>query len=243
MSKELDAFKKIAEIHGNTGSLEGTYEYFLTIKRGLERLEAIDNANPSEALECLDRIDNTLCLNNIKGKLEFGIDTEEHTDCNSAISMTEDLETIKQALMERIVWKHIHNTKVKIPLCDVFNNPVPLSKEERYKYIEHIYYHWEEMKEALEEQNKQLVEENIELKKKSNKHYLKWEDLEFTRDEKVMIVKMGDTVYKILYRCCDGIEEVQLLSEDEKLLVINLIGKYKDNIQVFNDLHLERVEE
>lgn len=81
------------------------------------------------------------------------------------------------------------------------------------------------------------------LKAQEPKHYLKWEDLEFTRDEKVMLVKMGDTVYKVLYRCCDGIEEVQLLSEDEKLLILNLIGKYKDNIQVFNDLHLERVEE
>ena len=75
------------------------------------------------------------------------------------------------------------------------------------------------------------------------KHYLKWEDLEFIRDEKVMTVKMGDTVYKVLYRCCDGIKEVQLLSEDEKFLYFNYIGNFKDNIQFFNDLHLERVEE
>ena len=54
----------------------------------------------SKELECLERIDSTLCLNNIKGKLEFGIDTEEHTDCDSVIGMTEDLETIKQALIE-----------------------------------------------------------------------------------------------------------------------------------------------
>lgn len=56
MSKELDAFKKIAEIHGNTGSLEGTYEYFLTIKRGLMKLEAIENAEPNEALELLKEL-------------------------------------------------------------------------------------------------------------------------------------------------------------------------------------------
>ena len=55
----------------------------------------------NEALECLERIDNTLCLNNIKGKLEFGIDTEEHTDCDSVIGMTEDIETIKQALTQK----------------------------------------------------------------------------------------------------------------------------------------------
>lgn len=63
------------------------------------RLESIDNTEPSVALECLEKIDNTLCLNNIKGKLEFGIDTEEHTDCDSVIGMTEDLETIKQVLL------------------------------------------------------------------------------------------------------------------------------------------------
>lgn len=74
------------------------------------------------------------------------------------------------------------------------------------------------------------------------KKYLKWEDLEFMRDEKVMTVKMGDTVYKILYRYCYANEEVQLLSEDKKLLCLRLIGKYKANVQLFNDLRLERVE-
>lgn len=74
------------------------------------------------------------------------------------------------------------------------------------------------------------------------KKYLKWEDLEFMRDEQVMTVKMGNTVYKMLYRNCYAVEEVQLLSEDEKPLCLRLIGKYKDNIQLFNDLRLERVE-
>ena len=44
------------EIYGNTNSLEGTYKYFLTIKRALVRLDAIDNSNPSEALEDLDKM-------------------------------------------------------------------------------------------------------------------------------------------------------------------------------------------
>ena len=54
----------------------------------------------TKALECLERIDNTLCLNNIKGTIVFGIDDEEHCDCDSVISMTEDLEFIKQALIQ-----------------------------------------------------------------------------------------------------------------------------------------------
>ena len=75
-------------------------DWLLEIKQALKRLDSIDNSTPSEALECLERIDNTLCLNNIKGKLDFGIDDEEHTDCDSVIGMVEDLETIKQTLLK-----------------------------------------------------------------------------------------------------------------------------------------------
>lgn len=100
MSKEYlevkpeDISKLLYDVYGVPS---GICEY---IKCMVQRLEAIDNSEPSEALECLDRIDNTLCLNNIKGKLEFGIDTEGHIDCDSVIGMTEDLETIKQALLK-----------------------------------------------------------------------------------------------------------------------------------------------
>ena len=100
MSKEyLEALNKIQHDFGQLKGQElvSCYE---TIFNALNRLESIDNANPSEALECLERIDNTLCLNNIKGKLDFGIDTEEHTDCDSVIGMVEDLETIKEALLK-----------------------------------------------------------------------------------------------------------------------------------------------
>lgn len=76
------------------------FQVISEVRNELQRLESIDNANSSEALKCLERIDNTLCLNNNKGKLEFGIDTEEHSDCDSAIGMVEDLETIKQALLK-----------------------------------------------------------------------------------------------------------------------------------------------
>ena len=74
-------------------------EDFDLVEQALLELTSIKEAKPSKALECLDRIDNTLCLNNIKGKLDFGIDTEEHSDCDSVTSMTEDLEYIKQALI------------------------------------------------------------------------------------------------------------------------------------------------
>lgn len=55
MSKELDAFTRIMETYGKTNSLEGTYNDFLTIKKALHRLETLDNSNPNEALEVLDK--------------------------------------------------------------------------------------------------------------------------------------------------------------------------------------------
>lgn len=107
MSKELDSvelarieFEKDLEDDPNNEWLKRVIKGLKMAEHSLQRLEKIDNAKPSEALECLERIDNTLCLNNIKGKLEFGIDTEEHNDCDSVIGMTEDLETIKNHILK-----------------------------------------------------------------------------------------------------------------------------------------------
>ena len=96
---------------------------------------------------------------------------------------------------------------------------------------------------------KGLYCENIEtiqqalLKAQEPKHYLKWEDLDFGYGRtKVLNVRMNDTVYKIFYRFFDNTDEVQLLSEDEKSMYFIFVGKFKDNIKLFNDLHLEVVE-
>lgn len=81
------------------------------------------------------------------------------------------------------------------------------------------------------------------LKAQEQKQYLKWEDLEFSYGTKYQKVRMGDTIYKIAYRCCDGTKEVRLLSEDEKFLYVSSFSNYEDNIQLFNNLHLEKVDE
>ena len=56
MSKELEALEDIA-IYNCNGVLQisDTEEYEI-IKKALQRLEAIDNAKPSEALECLEEL-------------------------------------------------------------------------------------------------------------------------------------------------------------------------------------------
>ena len=80
------------------------------------------------------------------------------------------------------------------------------------------------------------------LKEQERKKYLKWKDLDFGYRTKVLRVRMNDTVYKIFYRFFDMTDEVQLLSEDEKSVYFIFVGKYKDNVQLFNDLHLEVIE-
>ena len=55
-------------------------------------------------------------------------------------------------------------------------------------------------------------------------------------------IRMNDTVYKIFYRFFDNTDEVQLLSEDEKSVYFIFVEKFKDNIKLFNDLHLEVLE-
>ena len=105
MSKELEVLKGITrnkiEYIKKQPEIDYVYlKYYEGVLDLIFRLEAIENSNPSEALKCLERVDNTLCLNNIKGTLEFGIDSEEHIDCDSVIGMTEDLETIEQALIQ-----------------------------------------------------------------------------------------------------------------------------------------------
>lgn len=64
MSKELEEFEEMYNwIYCNTGT---TYEDDVkldkirkNVKSALQRLESIDNANPSEALECLERFFNS----------------------------------------------------------------------------------------------------------------------------------------------------------------------------------------
>lgn len=54
----------------------------------------------TKELEALEKLDNTLCINNIRGNIEFGIATEELIDCNSVIDMIEYLEVVGSALKE-----------------------------------------------------------------------------------------------------------------------------------------------
>ena len=78
-----------------------------------------------------------------------------------------------------------------------------------------------------------IVEGEIE-----KKNYLKWEDLEFKEKRQTIKVRMGNTIYNLfLYKYAyTGYKRCHLCNEEETLI-------YDIQEQLFNDLHLERVEE
>lgn len=80
------------------------------------------------------------------------------------------------------------------------------------------------------------------LKTQKPKQYFKWDDIEFSYGAKIQKVRMGDTIYKLECVYYDNVKEVKLLSEDEKCYYLGFTGNYKDNVQLFNDLHLEVIE-
>jgi len=169
MSKEyLEALERLAmpdEIHISECKKLGispTQDYKI-IEQALQRLEAIDNAKPSEALECWNYI-KAIIPEWARKK------DEKHPDI---------LEPIKQALIkaqenekDKVLLKNLHNTKVKVPLVHIFNG---LSWEKKFAYTEHIYYHWEELKESLEAEIKAIKDEkeNLESKTKKQEKVLK----------------------------------------------------------------------
>ena len=160
MSKEyLEALKTIKiKCHPNSNPSPLVDSALDTIEEALQRLESIDNANPSEALECLEEIIHEFNEPHYELSGEYSYKNELLRRCENEVN------TIKQALQQKIAWKHIHNTKVRVPLIQIFNGK---TQEEKHQIIEDIYYTWEEKKEALEDKNNELEHENAELKAKT----------------------------------------------------------------------------
>lgn len=168
--EELDEKTKFVDGVRMVGS---DADAFLTVKQALNRLEAIDDANPNEALKDLEILKSHISARDMLGETNKKIALDICNDVEKALLKYQELEK------EKLLFKNIHNTKVKTPLVSIFEG---LSKDERFKFTEHLYYHWEGMKEALEEQNEQLTKENIELKKKLNKPHITWDDLTFPKE-------------------------------------------------------------
>ena len=76
------------------------------------------------------------------------------------------------------------------------------------------------------------------LKAQEPKKYLKWEDLEFKHKPVFTEAKMGETIYKLVIGFdCTGKETIFLRTDNQQIVF------HEKDIQFFNDLRLERVEE
>lgn len=117
MSKELEDFNRIMETYGNTNSLEGTYDEFLTIKKALQELQAIKNSKPSKALEKLEKIGH-LALYESYNELQVN-EVEEFNFVKQALLKGQEQEKVikilskKQIYLDFIYW---YNT------CEEYNN-------------------------------------------------------------------------------------------------------------------------
>ncbi len=107
MSKELEALKRIEyfvneemgiKTFNQSGwHIEGTDDYQL-VKEGLERLEAIDNANPSEALE---RTSSEFIDDYPTGNVNIGMTWEEHSAIKQALLKAQELEKVLNILKSK----------------------------------------------------------------------------------------------------------------------------------------------
>ena len=79
------------------------------------------------------------------------------------------------------------------------------------------------------------------LKAQEPKQYLKWEDLEFKKKQQVMDVLLNGKPYILYFYKLSTQNEVTIFSID--MHIVTLSSNYTEDVQFFNDLKLERVEE
>ena len=164
MSKELEALDRIFVHRFDEQYKDWDIDYELVENY----LKSIDNSKPSEALECLEKLNDMFYL--IKYRTTEGGNREEY---EFYPSYTKEYSTIENYILkaqekekDKVFLKNLHNTKVKTPLVDIFRF---LSQEKKFAYTEHIYYHWEEIKESLEAEIKTLKDEKENLESKIKK--------------------------------------------------------------------------
>ena len=180
-------------------------------KKMNSRLDAIDNANPSEVLECLDKLEE--CAYGMKDlPMSNWIDLAK-SDAELDLKIMEWVETIKfelfkgkQALLKQ---QEPNSTNLLMRELDC-KDFTELKKYARCGY------------------------------EKLNKKYLKWEDLEFKTEEQTMKVILNGNGYTLKYCKLKDYDVDRIRLVDENLYTYLML--HTSTRQIFNDLHLERVE-
>ena len=184
-------------------------------------LESIDNAEPSEALKCLEKVYSRLP----QWDLSRNID-----QCN----------TIKQALLKaQEPKKYVDELK----LVEKERKALDLLMQELdckdfadlRKYARCGYERLNNFKDSKEV--KIEIPESSLMDYNPVKKYLKWEDFIFKHTPKTIDVKMGDNKYTLVVGFNVAGKNLAILRDGKKEYYFLECDK-----QFFNDLHLERVE-
>ena len=133
MSKELESLDVI--VFHRFDNLFDNKEYDKNVnivEEGLERLEAIDNSNPSEAMECLEVINNYGCgfNNNMKFSEVF---EKEYNTIKQVLIKSQELEKDKiksekdKRFREIVVNKNVDILELKI-LIEHYSDKVALKR-------------------------------------------------------------------------------------------------------------------
>ena len=165
-------------------------------------LEEKDNVKPSEALKSLERI------------REFFLHKTREMSFQDLRDIEQVLLRAQEKEKDKVFLKNLHNTKVKTPLCDIFNG---LSREKRFAYTEHIYYHWQEMKESLETEIESIKteKENLESKLRKQAKLLRIILNNIELDENYNEQGSGSTkAYKLTIPNCISMEEDENYTDD-----------------------------
>ena len=231
MSKELEMVRAMInganEYEKKTGD-KNPPVYFsknnlLIIEQALQRLEAIYNANPSEALKDLEEIksQSPVC---------------HYDDGSKSYVFEKEFNTIKQALLKaqelekEVVSPNSVNLLMQELDCKDF--------AELRKYARCGYEKINNFKGSKEV--KIEIPESSLMDYNPVKQYLKWEDLEFKEDNETKIkVRMGEHIYDLWY----GSYKTGYGIFKQKCSLAGYEFDEDYDIDIFNDLHLERVEE
>ena len=159
MTKELEALEDII-LYLNASEPKGLYyENIEIIQQALQRLEAIENAKPSEALECLKKL-NGMEISSMPFKDDYGIEEVDLNDIRKVGSQLntdfrEYIDTIKRYILKEQDKETGHKPSDEV-----------ISRDELCEVVDRIF--------GSEEKFLDIIEEDIPY----GYHYYKYDDEE-----------------------------------------------------------------
>lgn len=135
-------------------NIDETFQNIKNIKVGSMTLNDLFGDNLKAIEKALEERKELLKWKDSQQDLIKGKDEYIAKLCNDRAELKEEIKRLDSQ------YKNIHNTKVKVPLCDILNG---LSQNERHRVIEDIYYSQAERQDFYENKISKLENELKEL--------------------------------------------------------------------------------